>query len=108
MVYRIYVEKKDGFDIEAKRILGEIHSFLRIDSVKSLRLLNRYDAEGITSELFERCITTVFSEPQVDNVLFELPGEGCVFGFEYLPGQFDQRAHSAAECIRKEIGRAHV
>lgn len=100
MVYRIYVEKKNGFDGEAQAYLGEIRSLLGISSVTTLRLLNRYDVEGISEELFERCISTVFSEPQVDEVTFALPQGEVVFGVEYLPGQFDQRADSAGECVQ--------
>ena len=65
-----------------------------------LRLLNRYDVEGIDEELFKKCLPVVFSEPQVDDVLYELPAAGAVFAVEYLPGQFDQRADSCAECIQ--------
>ncbi len=101
MVYRIYVEKKPAYAVEAKGILHEIRHLLRIKSVTGLRLLNRYDVEGISKELFESCINTVFSEPQLDTVAAEIPtGDFTVLATEYLPGQFDQRAASAAECIQ--------
>ena len=101
MVYRIYVEKKPAYAVEAKGILHEIRHLLRIKSVTGLRLLNRYDVEGISKELFESCISTVFSEPQLDNTSAELPtGDFVVLATEYLPGQFDQRAASASECIQ--------
>ena len=101
MVYRVYVEKKCGLDNEARALLSEIRTFLGIDSVEKLRLLNRYDAENITKELFDYAIGTVFSEPQLDDVYFELDSDGAiVFATEYLPGQFDQRADSAAQCIQ--------
>ena len=101
MVYRIYVEKKPAYAAEAKGILHEIRHLLRIKSVTGLRLLNRYDVEGISKELFESCISTVFSEPQLDNTSAELPtGDFVVLATEYLPGQFDQRAASASECIQ--------
>ena len=96
MVYRVYVERKPGFDGEAKALLGEVRSLLQIESVTGIRLLNRYDVEGISEELFQRCVPTVFSEPQTDNATFALPAwDGAMFAVEYLPGQFDQRADSA-------------
>ena len=101
MVYRIYVEKKPGFDVEAQGLKNELVSLLGIQSLSGLRLLNRYDVEGIDEALFHQCATTVFSEPPVDNTYAELPEfEGISFAVEYLPGQFDQRADSAAECIQ--------
>ena len=101
MVYRIYVEKKPGFDGEAQSLRNELVSLLGIKELNGLRLLNRYDVEGIDEALFEQCVPTVFSEPPVDNTYAELPAaEGVSFAVEYLPGQFDQRADSAAECIQ--------
>ncbi len=102
MVYRIYVEKKKGLDNEAVALKSEISTFLGITSVERVRILNRYDAENITEELFNYSVGTVFSEPQLDDVYTELScDEGAiVFATEYLPGQFDQRADSAAQCIQ--------
>ena len=101
MVYRIYVEKKPGFDVEAEGLKNELVSLLGIQSLNGVRLLNRYDVEGIDEALFNQCATTVFSEPPVDNTYDTLPQDGGVsFAVEYLPGQFDQRADSAAECIQ--------
>ena len=101
MVYRIYVEKKPGFDVEAEGLKKELVSLLGATGLTGLRLLNRYDVEGIDEALFEQCASTVFSEPPVDNTYAELPqSEGVSFAVEYLPGQFDQRADSAAECIQ--------
>ena len=101
MVYRIYVEKKPGLDNEARALKNEISLFLGIKSVENLRVFNRYDAENITKELFDYAVGTVFSEPQLDNVYTALPaGDAIVFAVEYLPGQFDQRADSAAQCIQ--------
>ena len=101
MVYRIYVEKKPGFDGEARQLYNELTTLLGIRSLTGLRLLNRYDVEGISEELFRQCAGTVFSEPPVDDVYGELPAHtGAAFAVEYLPGQFDQRADSAAECIQ--------
>ena len=101
MVYRVYVEKKCGLQNEAKALLSEIKTFLGINNIENVRLINRYDAENITKELFEYAIGTVFSEPQLDDVYSSIEADGSViFATEYLPGQFDQRADSAAQCIQ--------
>ena len=101
MVYRIFVEKKDGLDNEARALLNEAKNLLGIAGMEKIRLFNRYDAENITAELFDYAVKTVFSEPQLDNTsaALELPG-AYVFAVEALPGQFDQRADSAAQCIQ--------
>ena len=101
MVYRIFVEKKEGLDNEAKGLLNEAKNLLGITGMENIRLFNRYDAENITEELFDYAVKTVFSEPQLDNTSasLELPG-AYVFAVEALPGQFDQRADSAAQCIQ--------
>ncbi len=100
MVYRVYVEKRAPYDEEARRALGEFRTLPGTQGLTGLRLLNRYDVEGIDAGLFEKCLPVVFSEPQVDEVMYELPGADKVFAVEYLPGQFDQRADSCAECIQ--------
>ena len=100
MVYRVYVEKKEGQTHEAESLLKEIRDFLQIHSLTGLRVLNRYDAENIEEELFRYAVNTVFSEPQVDNVSYEVPQGQTVFAVEPLPGQYDQRADSAAQCIQ--------
>jgi len=102
MVYRIFVEKKPGLANEASALLNDIRTLLQIESVTGLRLFNRYDVENIDPELFDYAVKTVFSEPQLDTVSEQLPEEenATVFAVEYLPGQFDQRADSAAQCIQ--------
>lgn len=102
MVYRIYVEKKKEEAVEAKALLSDIKGFLGIKNLRGVRILNRYDVENIDAELFDRCKTTVFSEPQLDIVTESVENtDGCnVFAAEYLPGQFDQRADSAAQCVQ--------
>ena len=101
MVYRIFTEKKRELAAEARALLNDINTLLQIKSVTSLRVINRYDAENITKELFDYAVKTVFSEPQLDNTYSELENDGAaVFAVEYLPGQFDQRADSAAQCIQ--------
>ncbi|MBQ7961426.1 MAG: phosphoribosylformylglycinamidine synthase [Clostridia bacterium] len=102
MVYRIFVEKKEGLAHEATSLKNEINTLLQITSLKDLRLLNRYDVENIEKDLFDYSVGTVFSEPQLDTVTAELEANDgdIVFAVEYLPGQFDQRADSAAQCIQ--------
>ena len=101
-VYRIYVQKRPEFAVEAAGILADVKTALRIGSLESLGVINRYDVEGISEETFAAAKSTIFSEPQVDDTFDSLPefGEGTrVFAIEYLPGQFDQRADSCAQCI---------
>ncbi len=102
MVSRVYVEKKSGFDGEARSLAHELRDILGIERLEGLRLVNRYDVEGISDELFAQCVPTVFSEPQSDVATLEMPDANgaVVFAVEYLPGQFDQRADSASECIQ--------
>ena len=102
-VRRIYVEKKDAFAVKAEELQEEIQSFLGIEDVKGVRVLIRYDVENISDEVFERACRTVFSEPPVDMLYeetFEIAPDAKVFSVEYLPGQFDQRADSAVQCVR--------
>ncbi len=101
MVYRIYVEKKAELAHEANALLAEARGLLGLQALTGIRILNRYDAENITAELFDYAKKTVFSEPQLDVVYDELDtaAQPC-FAVEYLPGQFDQRADSAAQCIQ--------
>ena len=101
MVYRVFIEKKEGLRNEAKGLLAEAKNLLGLTALEDIRLLNRYDAENITEELFDYAVKTVFSEPQLDtaSASIDLPG-AYVFAVEALPGQFDQRADSAAQCIQ--------
>ncbi len=102
MVYRVYVEKKSGLAHEANGLLSELKNHVGIVALESVRLLNRYDVENIDEALFEKAVRTVFSEPQLDDVSDALTyaAEDTVFAVEPLPGQFDQRADSAAQCIQ--------
>ncbi len=101
MVYRIFVEKKKELRNEARGLLKDINSLLQIDSVKEVRIINRYDVDNIEKELFDYAVGTVFSEPQLDITYSELENDGAImFAVEFLPGQFDQRADSAAQCIQ--------
>ena len=101
MVYRVFVEKKKELANEAKALLNDAKNLLGIDALEDVRVINRYDAENITKELFDYAKETVFSEPQLDIVASELDlKDAYVFAVESLPGQFDQRADSAAQCIQ--------
>ncbi|HJB12543.1 MAG TPA: phosphoribosylformylglycinamidine synthase [Candidatus Oscillibacter excrementigallinarum] len=101
MVRRIYVEKKPGLRQEAQSLLHELRTVVGVSALEDLRLLNRYDVEGLDEAAFRRAVGTVFSEPQVDDATAALPAGDCIaFGVEPLPGQFDQRADSAAQCIQ--------
>lgn len=101
-VFRIYVEKKPEFAVEAQSVLNDVQTALRL-SISGIRILNRYDADNLSQEDFEAAVNTVFSEPAVDVTYTELPklsGSERVFAVEYLPGQFDQRADSCEQCIQ--------
>ena len=102
MVYRVFSEKKPGLSPEVASLRGDCRNFLGIAGLEDVRILNRYDAEGLDEALFNYARTAVFSEPQLDIVseVAEFPGAAAVFAVEPLPGQFDQRADSAAQCIQ--------
>ena len=103
MVIRVFVEKKKGFDIEATHMREDLIENLGITGLEDLRLLNRYDVCGLTGEQFEAACKTVLSEPNVDNLYradYTFPETYRVFAMEYLPGQYDQRADSAAQCVQ--------
>lgn len=102
-VSRIYVEKKPNFAVEAKGVLSDLQASLSIKGLNGVRVINRYDIEGTEQEVLEKAYTTVFSEPAIDDIYFELPelaADERIFAVEYLPGQFDQRADSCAQCIQ--------
>ena len=101
MIYRIFVEKKPHLANEAKALLADARNFLGIKALRGVRVINRYDAENIDKELFDYAVKTVFSEPQQDDVYedFDVDSQKA-FAVEFLPGQFDQRADSAAQCIQ--------
>ena len=106
VVLRVFVEKKPGFNVEAEQLLTELKTVMphALQNNVGLRIINMYDVEGISETLFKQCIPCVFSEPQQDNVYEQLPAHTSsntqVFAVRALPGQFDQRAESAAECIQ--------
>ena len=102
-VRRIYVEKKPDYAVKAKELFKDIKGYLGITSVTGVRYLIRYDVENISDEIFEKACKTVFSEPPVDNYYLEdlkVNDNDKVFSVEYLPGQYDQRADSAVQCVQ--------
>ena len=102
-VIRIFVEKREGFDVEARQMLADLRDNMGMTQLRALRILNRYDVEGLSASEFARARGAVFSEPNADVVYDEtLPLEPGwqVFAMEYLPGQYDQRADSAAQCVQ--------
>ena len=102
MVYRIFVEKIPGFDVEAQSLCAELRENLSLKDLQSVRILNRYDVEGIDEETYQSSRFSVFAEAAVDMVCdetFDLPPRSKVFAVEYLPGQYDQRADSAAQVL---------
>ncbi len=102
-IKRIFVEKKTGYDIEARHLMNDIRENLEIKALEGLRILNRYDVEGISQQHYETAKRTIFSEPPVDNIYeesFNAADDESVFAMEYLPGQYDQRADSAMQCIQ--------
>jgi phosphoribosylformylglycinamidine synthase len=112
-VQRVFVEKREGFDIEARRLQSDLAGFLgglysELAQLKGLRVLNRYDVGGLDKTQFEEAVQAVFSEPQCDNVFYDeaAPAEtgDCCFAIEYLPGQYSQRADSAEQCVELVTG----
>lgn len=103
MIRRIYVEKKKGCDVEAKNLKHDIKHNLLIQNLEQLRVLNRYDIDGIDDKQYEIAKTTIFSEPPVDMIFEEeinIDNDEVIFAVEYLPGQYDQRADSAMQCVQ--------
>ena len=102
-VRRIYVEKKRPYAVAASQLLEDIRDFLGVTGIDDVRILIRYDVENISDEVFEKACRTVFSEPPVDDLYLEtieIPAGARVFSVEPLPGQFDQRADSAVQCVQ--------
>jgi phosphoribosylformylglycinamidine synthase len=103
MIRRIFVEKKRGFDVEARNLMKELRENLSIRGIRSVRVFNRYDVENVSAETFAAASSSIFSEPALDVSYgedMEFPEGTFSFGVEYLPGQYDQRAHAAEQCIK--------
>ncbi|WFD09935.1 phosphoribosylformylglycinamidine synthase [Tepidibacter hydrothermalis] len=101
-IKRLFVEKKSGFDVEAKKLLRDIKLNLGIKNIDNIRVLNRYDIENISEDVYEKSVKSIFSEPNIDNVYHEnidIDDNSKMFAIEYLPGQYDQRADWAVQCI---------
>ena len=102
-MWRLFVEKKSNFRSEAESLLGDLREQLRLTALTDLRILQRYDIEGVSEDALTAAISTVFAEPPVDDVYretFPITPEERAFAVEFLPGQFDQRADSAAQCLQ--------
>ena len=105
-VKRIFVEKKPGFDIEAQALASDLRDNLGITTITGVRLINRYDIQGLDENQLALAVPTILSEPNVDEVSFEtLPVSGQILISEYLTGQYDQRADSAAPCCQLLTGQ---
>jgi len=114
MVRRVYLEKKESFDMEARRLKDEIAGFLgekhaELTELRGLRILKRYDAEHLNEEQFKQVTEAVFSEAQCDKIFYgvDFPAkkDDCFFAVEYMPGQYDQRADSAEQCAELVTGK---
>ncbi|GAB6137190.1 phosphoribosylformylglycinamidine synthase [Halanaerobaculum tunisiense] len=102
-IRRVYVEKKEGYNVEAKELLEDLQQNLQLEDLEDLRIVNRYDISQISEEAYQQALHTILSEPPVDNLYeeeLELADNELAFGVEYLPGQYDQRADSAEQCIQ--------
>ena len=102
-VKRIFVEKRDGFDVEASNLMADLRNNLGLTAIEKVRIINRYDISGLDGEDFEKAKNTILSETNADTVYDEVLPEDAdyrVFAMEYLPGQYDQRADSAAQCVQ--------
>ena len=102
-IRRVYVEKKEGYDVEAERLLADFKETLQLEGLKDLRIVNRYDIEGLSEEAYQQACYTILSEPPVDNLYEEelkVGDDELAFGVEFLPGQYDQRADSAEQCMQ--------
>ena len=115
-VYRVYVEKRKDFAVEADEIFENLKTQLKLSNLEGVSVVNRYDVQGITKEVLDQGVDTILAEPMVDDVYYEeYPTQDVVFGIEFLPGQYDQRGDWAAQCIqivnegnRPEINTAKV
>jgi len=108
-VKRVFVEKKTGFNTESINLFNDFKENLQLNNLKNVRILNRYLVSNLSNQDFYEAVATVFSEPNQDNVYFEDIGESDnVFAVEFLPGQYDQRADSASQCIQIITGKEEV
>ncbi len=110
MVYRVYVEKRSEYAVEANEVLHNLKTQLKLTNLKEVKVINRYDLEGLDSEILNKGVNTILSEPMVDDVYFEEydSKDGLMFGIEYLPGQYDQRADACEQCFQLLTGEKNV
>ena len=114
-VYRIFVEKREQFAVEAKEVLHTLKTQLKIEALKDLKVVNRYDVQGVNEEALKEGISIILSEPMVDDVILEdyknaksYDDKAVIFGIEYLPGQYDQRADACEQCFQLLTGEKNV
>ena len=110
-VHRIYVEKRKEFAVEALELLHNLKSQLKINNLESVKVINRYDVQGVSEEALDQGISIILSEPMVDDVImedYENPFNYPIFGIEYLPGQYDQRADACEQCFQLLTGEKSV
>ena len=110
MVYRVYVEKRSEYAVEANEVLHNLKTQLKLENLKNVKVINRYDLEGLDSVTLNKGVNTILSEPMVDDVYFEEydAKDGLMFGIEYLPGQYDQRADACEQCFQLLTGEKNV
>ena len=108
-VYRVYVEKRKDFAVEADEILENLRTQLKMTNLEGVSVVNRYDVQGVSQEVLEAGIDTILAEPMVDDVYYEdYPTSDHVFGIEFLPGQYDQRADACEQCYQLLTGEKGV
>ena len=110
-VHRIYVEKRKEFAVEALELFNNLKNQLKIENLESVKVINRYDVQGVSIETLNKGISIILSEPMVDDVIMEdypNPNNSVVFGIEYLPGQYDQRADACEQCFQLLTGEKNV
>ena len=110
MVYRVFVSKRKAFAVEASKTLNNLKTQLKLNNLNDVKIVHRYDVEGVSLEILKKGINIILSEPMVDDVYFEEYDalDGIVFGIEYLPGQYDQRADACEQCFQLLTGEKNV
>ena len=109
-VYRIFVEKRKEYAVEAQEVLTNLKTQLKIDALEDLKIVNRYDVQGVDEKYLKEGISVILSEPMVDDVVLEdySVEDALVFAIEYLPGQYDQRADACEQCFQLLTGEKNV
>ncbi len=110
-VYRVYVEKKKAYGVEANELLNNIQTQLKMSNVTAASVVNRYDLQGVSEDVLKQGIPTILSEPMVDDVYLEdypVDSDAKVFAIEFLPGQYDPRADACEQCFQVLTGEKNV